>query len=372
MISTSAKAFVGNTEIDGIRYYVITKGKVATVIAKSSDEKYTGEVEIPGTIVVENVECVVSIGESAFEDCTELTSVKICEGLSKIDYQAFKGCTSLSSLIIEDGVSTIGARAFCDCSSLTSVIIPSSVTEISGGAFTNCTSLTSVTLPKGISSISSCVFMQCSSLKSIVIPDGVVKINDRAFYMCSNLTAVTIPASVTTVNSNAFANCPELKDVFIYAETAPTYEDYNYTNAFTNSLIKYATLHVPNSAITDYKSTTPWSGFGTIVALDLPIIEQCAIPTISFVNGKVSFACETENVEFISIITIGDSEIEQTSNDIDLNSSFSVSVYARREGYLDSPKASATFSMPPKADLNGDGKITIADVTALVNIILGK
>ncbi|MBO7646122.1 MAG: hypothetical protein J6S52_03810 [Prevotella sp.] len=39
------------------------------------------------------------------------------------------------------------------------------------------------------------------------------------------------------------------------------------SNAFSNSYIDYATLHVPESSISAYKETSPWSGFKDFVAL---------------------------------------------------------------------------------------------------------
>ena len=54
------------------------------------------------------------------------------------------------------------------------------------------------------------------------------------------------------------------------AEQVPT----TSTNAFPTSIIGYsyikdATLYVPSSAIEDYRTTAPWSSFGTILPLAL-------------------------------------------------------------------------------------------------------
>ena len=56
-------------------------------------------------------------------------------------------------IIIGDSVTTIGNSAFSDCSSLTSVTIPNGVTTIGDNAFENCSSLTSVTIPNSVTTI---------------------------------------------------------------------------------------------------------------------------------------------------------------------------------------------------------------------------
>ena len=84
-----------------------------------------------------------------------------------------------------------------------------------------------------------------------------------AFFGCSSLTTILLPKSVSYIGYNTFANCPELLDVYCYAETVPGTE----ANAFNGSYPEYATLHVPASAINSYKTTAPWSSFGTIVCL---------------------------------------------------------------------------------------------------------
>ena len=66
---------------------------------------------------------------------------------------------------------------------------------------------------------------------------------------------------MTSIGNNAFTNCSSLTNFYCYRGKPP----YAY-NAFRSS-VENATLHVPASAIEEYKSTAPWSEFGTIVAL---------------------------------------------------------------------------------------------------------
>jgi hypothetical protein len=86
--------------------------------------------------------------------------------------------------------------------------------------------------------------------------------------------------------------------VYCYAEKVPSTQ----SDAFKDSYIEYATLHVPNASLESYKNTAPWSGFGTKVGLsggggggtETP---KCATPTISYNNGKLSFASATEGAD---------------------------------------------------------------------------
>ena len=73
----------------------------------------------------------------------------------------------LKSVVIGNSVKSIGESAFTDCSNLTSVSIPNSVTSIGEWAFSGCSSLTFVSIPNSVTSIENAAFYGCSSLTSI-------------------------------------------------------------------------------------------------------------------------------------------------------------------------------------------------------------
>lgn len=103
---------------------------------------------IPSVIYAKEVVvgiAVTSIGEGAFEQCSNLTSVTIPGSVKTIKDGAFLGCTALTSLVISEGVETIEGSAFTNCRSLANITIPSSVTSIGDEAFFNCEALRSVT-----------------------------------------------------------------------------------------------------------------------------------------------------------------------------------------------------------------------------------
>ena len=94
------------------------------------------------------------------------------------------GYSDIKRIIIGDGVTTIGWSAFEHCSSLTSVNIPNSVTTIRGCAFCGCRSLTSVTIPNSVMTIERSAFGGCRSLTSVTIPNSVTTIGKNAFEYC--------------------------------------------------------------------------------------------------------------------------------------------------------------------------------------------
>ena len=285
VFSTSASADV--VKIDGIYYYLISEDKTA-VVTENLEEKYSGEVVIPSSITSEGQEYKVTIiGGGAFEGCNGLTSISIpnsvtsidgyafknCSGLTSItipnsvtviDNDAFSGCISLTSITIPNSVTSIDDYAFYNCSGLTSITIPNSVTNIGEYAFSGCNGLTSITIPNSVTSFGSNAFAHCGGLTSATIGNSVTSIGDGAFQFCSSLTSVDIPNSVTSIGEKAFAECSKLENVYCYAENVPSTD----ATAFEESNIASATLYVPGSALSSYQTTAPWSGFGTIKALN--------------------------------------------------------------------------------------------------------
>ena len=133
---------------------------------------------------------------------------------------------SVKKVVIEDDVTSIGDYAFWNCSNLTSITIPDSVTIIGNSAFNACSSLTSLTIPNSVTSIGEGAFYACSSLTSITIPDSVTRIGDYAFKNCSNLTSITIPDSVTSIGNSAFYGCSSLKTISLSCKSSLKRSDF--------------------------------------------------------------------------------------------------------------------------------------------------
>ena len=283
---------------------------------------------------------VAGIRNYAFWNCTGLTSVSIPNTTTSLGNYAFYGCTGLTSFTIPNSVTSLGKGVFWNCTSLTSVTIPNSVTSLGESVFDSCTSLTSVTIPNTMTSLGEYVFSSCTSLTSVTISNSVTEIKRKAFEHCSSLATIIIGGAISSISSQAFAYCPNLTDVYCHAESVPS----TYYSVFEGSYTEYATLHVPASAIHDYQTNSPWSSFGSIVALDedTPETPKCATPTISYQNGELTFRSETEGVDFVSEIT--DTDIRKNYEaKVSLTATYNISVYATKAGYKDSDVAYATL-----------------------------
>ena len=196
---TTVGGFKGNTNITSV---TIPEG-----FTKIQDGAFGGCTNLTDITIPEGV---TTIGHETFNGCTNLTNIKIPKGVTSIGVMTFKNCKSLTNIIIPEGLTSIGNTAFSGCSNLTSITIPNSVTSIENYAFVECTRLANITIPENVTFIGKYAFYSCKSLTNITIPEGVIKIDEYTFNNCTSLTSVTLPNSVTSIVSTAFNGCINL------------------------------------------------------------------------------------------------------------------------------------------------------------------
>ena len=161
---------------------------------------------------------VVAIGDSAFEDRTDLRTVMIPDSVTEIGSCAFNNCTNLSNVTLSQNLKYMEGRAFGSCEKITKIEIPKSLewcgsTLYDYGPFGDCTGLKTVIFENGTTEISSHLFEKCTGLEEINIPDSVTEIEDSAFSGCVNLSKVNIPDTVTIIGEYAFDSCTNLTAV---------------------------------------------------------------------------------------------------------------------------------------------------------------
>lgn len=237
-------------EINGIFYNLTTKGNVAEVT--SNPNLYKGNIDIPEAVTFEDSNFnVTSIGERAFANCVDLSSISIPNTIESIGVYAFYEC-GLSSISIPESVNRVYSGAFANCSNLKAVhvknieswckiifedihanpllnakhlfinneeikniVIPNSITKIEDFTFTNCYEITNVSIPNSVITIGQQSFGDCTGIKALTIPNSVNSIGYNAFSGCSSMSSVILPTNLSIISRGMFAGCSSLNSIEI-------------------------------------------------------------------------------------------------------------------------------------------------------------
>ena len=220
-------------------------------------------------------EGVTSIGEYAFEECTNVTSISIPGSVTELNEYCFSACVSMKNITIPQSVTRIADGVFDACEKLTDIYyggtdaswkhitswnagLGGNVTIHSTGVFTgkcgdNLTwtidnnevltisgtgripdyndpssggnntapwygyayQIKKVVLGSGVQNIGNNAFAGCYGMTDITIPDGVTSIGDSAFDWCSALTEISIPGTVSSIGDSVFSGCSALTEISI-------------------------------------------------------------------------------------------------------------------------------------------------------------
>ena len=168
-----------------------------------------------------------------------LQDITISDNVTKICSGAFR-VFPIKSVTIGNGVTSIGDSAFNYCTSLTSATIGNSVTTIGEEAFSECYSLTSVNIPNRVTSIGEEAFYYCKSLTSITIPDSVTSIGGRAFYYCKSLTSVYCkPTTPPSGGSTMFGQNASGRKIYVPRESVDAYKSASGWSSYANYIEGY-------------------------------------------------------------------------------------------------------------------------------------
>ena len=176
----------------------------------------TGSITIPDS--------VTAIGEGAFANVEGLKTVVIPSTVKRIEQNAFNGNQTLEKVIMQEkinedgtieGVEYIGNKAFAECPNLTTVQMANSVKEVGNQIFYGDRKLENINISKNLKIINSYMFSDCINLTNIEIPEGVTRIIGYAFRSCTNLNKIKIPSTMKSIDGTAFNNCPNVTNIEI-------------------------------------------------------------------------------------------------------------------------------------------------------------
>lgn len=165
---------------------------------------------------VERETYMESTGGSAFQDCKRLKTVEFKRPINQVTTYMFMGCSQLETVTFHHTnvpLDKIGTCAFANCVSLKKFSIPRSVKVIGNGAFANCINLENIYPSSDITSIGDYAFAECHLLNNINNSlSSVQSIGKAAFLNCWSLTYLYIP-NVTTIKDFTFYDCRNLSSI---------------------------------------------------------------------------------------------------------------------------------------------------------------
>ena len=163
-------------------------------------------------------EDVTSIGNSAFFNCSGLTSITIPNSVTSIGTNAFQNCSGLTKVIVSDIESWCGiafGNAFANPlyyakhiyddndQEITEIIVPEGLISLSEFVFVNCENITKVTLNSKelvaatYTTSSNLGTMFGSGVKDFILGDAITSIGQYAFY--SNSATITVGDNIAKV-----------------------------------------------------------------------------------------------------------------------------------------------------------------------------
>lgn len=232
----------------------------ATALTSASTLNYVKPYSAMTSAVIGD--CITSIGNNAFSNCNNLSSVTIPSSVTTIGDFVFYRTSALERIDIPSSVTSIGYGALSHSGVKEINIEGSGLTELPSDFAVNCYSLSSVTIPSGVTAIGRGAFYGCSSLSSVTIPNGVGGIQQDAFNGCSNLKTLTLPESIEVLRNGTFMNCDNLESVTLEARL-PRQVPYVETDVSnpTFSLTASYPFYVNSNLVSYFKNDTYWSAY---------------------------------------------------------------------------------------------------------------
>lgn len=225
-----------------------------------------------------------------------------------------------------ENITTIGEEAFKDNKNITSIVIPETVTQINERAFKNCTALEAVYFiskekqeiaNSDLSSILHNAFEGCTSLKLVDLSNvKTITVDKFAFKDCTALEEVRAMHNIGTMNIGAFANCTSLVQADIsglhnsgsgtipFNEYTCDVDENGYVTAFhpEKSGVFYGCTSLKTITTGKYTSISDYMFYGC-TALENNVEINCArVGNYAFTNctniKTVTFGESGSNLEF--------------------------------------------------------------------------
>lgn len=332
-------------ESDGICYKV-QGNEVAVVNREERYGSYSGAVTVPDKVSWGGVSYpVTAVAYGAFRESRSLTSVVLPSSVKTIGKYAFKNCTALTSVTLPDGLESIDYAAFYGCRNLKSISFGSHLETIGYFAFYDCRRLGSLVIPASVKTVGECAFMLCSGIKNLNIRGGAEEIGYAAFAYCSALREANLGDGMVTLGEAAFYGCYNLEDVTMGLST-DSIGPLAFVGCDLSRLVVMPELPptvADKNAFEDYH-----------YALTKLVVTR---------EARDNYICDEIWTDFENLVCLED---EMVPGDVNGDGEVGIAdVNALIDMILDGVAS-------PYGDVNGDGEVNIADVNAVIDMILNE
>ena len=359
-------------------------------------------------VSIPNPDC--EIGNSCFSN-SQVSSISVPQGMKKLDRHVFFYCTNLTSLTLPEGMEEIGMMCFASCS-LTSVNLPSTMVKLDScslqdnpftsinlknvkfvgrQAFSQCTNLTTVTSNGKLEEIDGAAFTRCP-ITTAYLPEGLLTINMNAYFRCTNLNSFTVPTTTTTITGNPCVGATSLTafNVAAGSEYFTTYDGCLYATGGATVKPTRADGDAPAGLTALVGVPTGWrqsvlrvpEGVTVIAnqaAREATSITQVELPSTLVEIRPSAFSSITGITQVTCLATTPPNSGSYFTEAVYENATLyvpmrSVDLYKNAEGWCNFRLIEGidTGDHPgPIGDVNHDGNVSIADVTALIDLLLG-
>ena len=211
------------------------------------------------------IACLVALDAAAYDFVKDgiyynISGTNATVTYKDANYNSYSGTVNIPATVTNGGttynVVTIGLSAFQNCSNLRRVVIPNTVQYMSNYAFKNCTGLSNITIPASVYSIYNNVFEGCTALNTVIC----LNTTPRPWY-ANNFSSITYSRATLVVpkgckeayqsSSNcwgSFENVEEIECDFV--QDAIFYDDLGNNQAAVRNVSEYIECYSGDIVIT--------------------------------------------------------------------------------------------------------------------------
>lgn len=247
---------------------------------------------------------IATIGESAFEGCSNLIFIELPHNSPEIKQSAFAN-TSIKSLNLQvskiemytftnsniktislEKVERIQLYAFANCSHLKKITLSNLLAFVGECCFANCTSLESIQLDN-VKRLLPYTFYNCKSLNSISLSNELIKIYDYALSY-TQISSISLAPTTGYIGNGAFEECSKLSQISI---SEAVY--FIGASAFKGTLITSIQLpakvtHIPSSVFENCKNLQKCVILGDLDSIEEKAFMGCTSLQEMVIIGSVS------------------------------------------------------------------------------------